>query len=315
MAKVPVKIFSGRATRDLANRIAAAYGKPLGEVIVTPFADGEFQVSFEETIRGTDLFIVQSTTAPFDNLMELLLLTDAAKRASASRIVAIIPYYGLARQDRKDKPRVAIGAKLVADLLSKAGVDRIITMDLHSDQIQGFFDVPVDHLYGSTIFVPYLKSLELDNLVIASPDVGGAKRANSYAKFLNSGLAICHKQRTKPNEVSSMTIIGDVKDKNVVIVDDIIDTAGSITKAAGLIMDNGAKSVRAICTHPVFSGPAIERIENSAFEEVFVLDTIEVKRPSDKIKVLRCAELIADVIHRVNKGKSISGHFDFSTIG
>ncbi len=315
MAKSSVKIFSGRSSNYLAKKIAYSYGKDLGEVIVTQFSDGEFQVSFEETIRGNDIFIIQSTMAPFDNLMELLLMVDAAKRASAKRIIAVIPYYGMARQDRKDKPRVAIGAKLIANLLSTAGIDRIITMDLHADQIQGFFDVPVDHLYASTVFVPYLKKLNLENLVIASPDTGGAKRANAYAKFLNCGLVLCYKQRSRANQVDSMTIIGDVNGKDVVLVDDIIDTGGTITKAAEIMKEGGARSVRALCTHPVFSGPAIERINNSAFEEVLTTDTLPLKEQSDKITILSTADLFADVITRVNKNKSISSHFSFSTIG
>lgn len=315
MPKSAVKIFSGRATRYLAEKIAYSYGKDLGEVNVTQFADGEFAVSFEETMRGNDIFLIQSTMAPFDNLMELLLMVDAAKRASAKRIIAILPYYGMARQDRKDKPRVAIGAKLIADILSKAGIDRIITMDLHADQIQGFFDVPVDHLYASTIFVPYLKSLDLENIIIASPDAGGAKRANAYAKFLNCGLVLCYKQRLRANEVAEMTIIGDVTDKDVVLIDDIIDTGGTITKAAQIMIENGARSVRAVCTHPVFSGPAIDRINNSAFKEVIVADTLPVKAKSAKVTVLSTADLFADVITRVHKNKSISTHFGFTTIG
>lgn len=273
----------------------------------------EFQASFEQTVRGNDIFLVQSTFAPVDNLFELLMMIDAAKRASAKRIVAIIPYYGYARQDRKDKPRVAIGAKLVADLLSAAGVGRIITMDLHSDQIQGFFNVPVDHLYASSIFVPHLLGMQLPQLTVASPDTGGAKRAAAYAKFLNCELVICFKQRTKANQVEKMTIIGDVEGKDIILVDDIIDTAGTICKAADLMLEKGANSVRALATHPVFSGNAIERIHKSNLLEVFVTDSLPVQE-TGKIKILSSAPLFADVIDRVHRYKSISSHFDFTTI-
>ncbi len=315
MAKPKVQIFSGRATRYLAEKIAASYGQELGEVNTTTFSDGEFQPSFEQTLRGNDVFIIQSTFAPADNLMELLLMIDAAKRASAKRIVAIIPYFGFARQDRKDKPRVSIGSKLVADLLTSAGVSRVITMDLHSDQIQGFFNVPVDHLYASSIFIPYLKQLNLPNLVIASPDTGGTKRAAAYAKFLNSELVLCYKQRSKANQVDTMTIIGDVTGKDVVLIDDIIDTAGTITKAADIMKENGANSVRCICTHPVFSGKAYERIENSALVEALVADTmpLDEKKKTDKIHVLSTCDIFSDVISRVHKYKSISSHFEFNT--
>jgi ribose-phosphate pyrophosphokinase len=264
--------------------------------------------------RGSELFIIQSTFSPVDNLFELLLLIDAAKRASAHHIYAVIPYFGFARQDRKSKPRVAIGAKLVANLLSAAGVDRVITMDLHSDQIQGFFDVPVDHLYASTIFVPYLSNLNLPNLIVASPDTGGTKRANAYAKFLNCDLVICYKQRVQPNKVGSMMLIGDVKGKDVVLLDDIIDTAGTISKAADLIMESGANSVRAMCTHPILSSNAIENIEKSSLIEVIVTDTIPLKQTSSKITVLSTADLFADVIHRNIRCESISTHFDINTI-
>lgn len=309
-----VNIFSGRASRYLAEKIALAYGKPLGRAIVQTFADGEFQPSFEETVRGNELFIVQSTFSPADNMLELLLLIDAAKRASAKSVVAVIPYFGFARQDRKDKPRVSIGAKLMTNLLKAAGVDRIITMDLHSDQIQGFVDIPVDHLYASTIFIPYLQNLNLNELAMASPDTGGTKRAATYAKFLNSDLVICFKQREKANVVEKMTIIGEVKGKNVVLVDDIIDTAGTITKAADMMMEAGAQSVRAVCTHALFSGNAIERIEKSALCQVIVTDTIPLKKESEKITVLTTANLFADVIARVHNFESISDHFKFSTI-
>jgi len=299
-------IFSGRATLYLAEKIAKSYGSPLGNVVVTDYSDGEFQPSFEENIRGRDIFIVQSTFPPAENLLELLMLIDAARRASAKRIVAVIPYFGFARQDRKDKPRVSIASKLVANLLTAAGVQRIITIDLHADQIQGFFDVPVDHVFASSIFVPYLKSMNLDNLMMASPDTGGTRRAAAYAKFLNTGFVICYKQRSKPNQIGQMELVGDVEGKDVVLIDDIIDTGGSITKAGNLIMDRGARSVRAFCTHPVFSGEAYDRIQNSKFEEVIVTDTIPIKPGYDKIKVLSTADLFAEVINRALKTKSIS---------
>lgn len=309
-----VNIFSGSASRYLAQKIAQEYGKELGNEIVAKFSDGEFQPSFEETIRGSDVFIIQSTFAPSDNLMELLLMIDAAKRASSKQVVAVIPYFGFARQDRKDKPRVPIGAKLIANLLTAAGVDRVITMDLHADQIQGFFDVPVDHMYASSIFVPYIKSLNLPNLVMASPDTGGTRRAGAYAKFLNCEMVICYKQRSKPNEVERMVLIGDVKGKDVVLVDDIIDTGGTITKAAKMMIDHGASSVRGFCTHPILSGKAYERIEKSCFDELVITDTIPLKKESNKIKVLTTARLFADVIKRVNNHESISTHFEFTTI-
>ena len=309
-----VKIFSGSASRDLAEKIAQSYGKPLGKELVQHFADGEFQTSYEETLRGNDVFIIQSTIPPSDNLMELLLMIDAAKRASARQVTAVIPYFGFARQDRKDKPRVSIGAKLIANLLTAAGLDRLITMDLHADQIQGFFDVPVDHMYASAIFVPYIKQLNLPNLVMASPDTGGTRRAGAYAKFLNSELVICYKQREKANEVERITLIGDVKGKDVVLVDDIIDTAGSITKAAKMIMDKGANSVRAAATHAVFSEKAYSRIKNSVFDEIIVSDTIPMKKECPKVTVLTASKLFADVIQRVHNYASISSYFEFSTI-
>lgn len=312
MAKTKVNIFAGRATRYLAEKIAEAYGQDLGKVTITSFADGEFQPSFEETVRGNDLFLIQSTFAPVDNLFELLLMIDAAKRASAKRIIAVIPYFGFARQDRKDKPRVSIGAKLVTDLLTAAGVNRIVTMDLHSDQIQGFFNLPVDHLYASSIFIPHLKKLSLPNLTIASPDTGGTKRAAAYAKFLNTDLVICFKQRSKANQVDKMTIIGDVEGKDIILIDDIIDTGGTMCKAADLMMERGATSVRALCTHPVFSGSAFERIHKSSITELFVTDTIP-RQETDKIKVLSTAGIFADVIGRIHKYKSISSHFEFTT--
>lgn len=309
-----VNIVSGRATRYLAEKIAASFGKNLGEVSFSLFSDGEFQPSYEETIRGNEIFIIQSTFAPADNLFELLLLIDAAKRASAKNIVAVMPYFGYARQDRKDKPRVSIGAKLVANLLSAAGVNRIVTMDLHADQIQGFFDVPVDHLYGSSMFIPYLNGLNLPNLTMSSPDTGGTRRAAAYAKFLKSDLVICFKQRAKANVIEKMTLIGEVEGKDIVLVDDIIDTAGTITKAADLMMERGASSVRAVCTHAILSGNAFDKIEKSRLTELIVSDTIPLKRESSKITVLTSSKLFADVIGRVHNYESISTHFKFSTI-
>lgn len=308
---IVVNIFSGRATRYLAEKIAASYGKKLGDVLVMDFSDGEFQPSFEENIRGNDLFIVQSTFAPTDNLFELLLMIDAAKRASARHIIAVIPYFGFARQDRKDKPRVSIAAKLVANLLTAAGVQRIITIDLHADQIQGFFDVPVDHLYSSSIFIPYIKQLNLPNLTMASPDTGGTRRAAAYAKILNTSFVICYKQRLKANQIDTMALIGDVTGKDVILVDDIIDTGGTICKAAQLMIDNGANSVRGFCTHPLLSGNAVEKIEKSAFTEVVVTDTIPLKVNSPKIRVLSTADLLADVINKVHNYESISTLFKF----
>jgi ribose-phosphate pyrophosphokinase len=306
---VGIKIFSGRASKHLAEKIANCFGVSLGDVNVVEFSDGEFQPSYEETVRGQDVFIVQSTMPPSDNLFELLLMVDAARRASARKIIAVIPYFGFARQDRKDKPRVAIGAKLVANMLMAAGVDRVMTMDLHADQIQGFFEVPVDHLYASTIFFPEMEKLNTGNLVMAAPDAGGAKRANSYAKKLNTGLAICHKQRKKANEVAEMTVIGDVEGKDVVLIDDMCDTAGTLTKAADLFIEKGAKSVRAFCTHAVLSGPAYQRIEKSKLTELIVTDTISLKQQSDKIRVITISELFADVIKRLVNNQSISSHF------
>ena len=311
MADSTVSIFSGRQSRYLAEKIAESYGTGLGKSIVTEFSDGEFQTSYEENIRGKDVFVVQSTFPNADNLLELLMMIDAAKRASARKIVAVIPYFGYARQDRKDKPRVAIGSKLIANLLTSAGVTRLITLDLHADQIQGFFDVPVDNLYASSIFYPYLSKLKLPNLIMASPDTGGTRRAASYAKALGCGFVICYKQRAKPNVIEQMELIGDVEGKDVVLVDDIIDTAGTITKAADLIKSKGAKSVRAFCTHPLFSGNAYERINKSVFDEVVVTDTIPLKQNSDKIKVLSTAELMAEVINRVQNYESISSLFKY----
>lgn len=309
---IGVKIFAGRASKELAEKIAISYGVRLGDVNVMDFSDGEFQPSFEETVRGQDVFIVQSTMPPSDNLFELLLMVDAARRASARKIIAVIPYFGFARQDRKDKPRVAIGAKLVANMLVAAGIDRIMTMDLHADQIQGFFEVPVDHLFGSTIFYPELDKLNNGNLIMAAPDAGGAKRANSYAKRLDTGLAICHKHRKKANEIAEMTVIGDVAGKDVILIDDMCDTAGTLTKAADLFMENGAKSVRAFCTHAVLSGPAYERITQSAIQEIVVTDTIPLRKPHEKIRVISVADLFSDVIRRLVNNQSISSHFIIS---
>lgn len=307
--KAPIKIFPGTASRYLAKKISLSSGRNIGEIKTLRFSDGEFVTSFEETVRGTHVFLIQSTFPPAENLMELLMMIDAAKRASAYKIVAVIPYFGFARQDRKDKPRISIGAKLIADLLTTAGVDRIITMDLHADQIQGFFNIPVDHLYASYLFLPFIKKQKLDNLVIASPDVGGSKRANTYAKYLVTPMVICHKQRTKPNEIGEMRIIGDVKGKNVVIVDDMVDTAGTLTTAANMMIDQGAISVRAFTTHAVLSGPAYERIDSSKLTEVYVTDSIPLLKSSPKIKVLSIAGLLADTIEKVYNYQSISTQF------
>ncbi|MBP5507996.1 MAG: ribose-phosphate pyrophosphokinase [Prevotella sp.] len=302
-------VFSGTNSRYLAEKICKSLGCPLGKLQVTHFSDGEFSVSYEESIRGRDVFLVQSTFPNSDNFMELLLMIDAAKRASARNINAVMPYFGWARQDRKDKPRVSIGAKLVADILSVAGVDRVITMDLHADQIQGFFDVPVDHLYASGMLLPYLQSLHLDNMVIASPDVGGSKRANTYAKYLGCPLVLCNKTRLRANVVESMQIIGDVKDKNVVIVDDIVDTAGTITKAADLMKAEGAKSVRACASHCVMSGPASENVQNSALEEIVFTDSIPYANRCPKVKQITVADMFAETIRRVINNQSISSQY------
>lgn len=307
-----IKFFSGRNSEYLAREIVRNYGTTLGKSYVTDFSDGEFQPCLDESVRGATVFIIQSTFPPADNLFELLLMIDAAHRASAYKVVAVMPYFGWARQDRKDKPRVSIGAKMVANLLSAAGVDRIMTMDLHADQIQGFFDVPVDHLYASSIFVPYLKSLNIENIAIAAPDMGGAKRANAYARFLDASLIICHKTREKANQVGALTAIGDVEGKNVVILDDMVDTAGTLTAAANMMISKGALSVRALATHPVLSGPAYERIAESAITELVVTDTIplsEKGKKMDKIKVLSVGELFADVINKVYNYESISEKF------
>lgn len=304
-----VKIFTGENSEYIASNIAKSLGLELGKKTFLRFSDGEFTTAYDETIRGNHVFIVQSTFPPSDNLMELLMMIDAAKRASAYKVIAVIPYFGFARQDRKDRPRVAIGAKLIANLLHAAGVDRVMTMDLHADQIQGFFDVPVDHLYGSTVLAPYIRSLKLENLAIASPDIGGSKRANSWAKHFDSGLIICHKTRERPNEVAEMKVIGDVSGKNVVLVDDMIDTAGTICKAADMLKERGALSVRAVATHAVLSGPAYERIENSSLEEVIVTDSIPLKKECSKIHVISVADMFAETIKDVYEHKSISDHF------
>ncbi|MEA3450612.1 MAG: ribose-phosphate pyrophosphokinase [Bacteroidota bacterium] len=304
-----MKIFSGRNSEYFSKKIAKKLGLELGKVNFTDFSDGETRVSFDESVRGAYVFLVQSTFSPISNLFELLLMIDAAFRASAYKIVAVIPYYGYGRQDRKDKPRVAIGAKLIANMLSAAGVARVMTMDLHADQIQGFFNVPVDHLFASSIFEPYIKKLNIENLAIASPDMGGTKRANVYANHFHCPLVVCHKSRTKPNEVAEMRIIGDVKDKNVIIMDDIVDTAGTLAKAVELMLDNGAKSVRAAITHPVLSGKAYQNLENSGITELIVTDSIPLKQKSDLITVLSASDLFANIIQKVYTYKSISSSF------
>jgi len=303
------KIFACKQSQELAKDIAKSFGIPLGNVITSTYSDGEFQPSFEESVRGSRVFIIGSTFPNSDHLMEMLLMIDTAKRASARHITAVIPYFGWARQDRKDKPRVPIAAKLVAKMLETAGATRIITMDLHADQIQGFFEKPVDHLFASTIFLPYLKSLNLENLTIASPDMGGSKRAYAYSKALSSDVVICYKQRAKANVIEHMELIGEVTGKNVVLVDDMVDTAGTLTKAADIMMERGALSVRAICTHPILSGKAYQRIEESKLEELIVTDSIPLRQSSSKIRVLSCADLFADVMVRVHENESISSKF------
>lgn len=304
-----VKIFSGQATTYLADKIAQAYGESLGEVKYQMFSDGEMSPFIAESVRGHEVFIVQSTFPPADNFMELLLMIDAAKRASAESINVIIPYFGYARQDRKDKPRVAIAAKMIANLLSAAGATRIMACDLHADQIQGFFDIPVDHLDGAYIFIPYLKSLGLANIMFASPDVGGIKRARYFAKHFNADLAVCDKYRKEANKIESMRLIGEVDGKDVILVDDLVDTAGTICKAATLLKENGAKSVRAVCTHPVLSGNAYETISNSQLEEIVVTDTIPLKESISKIKVLTVSNLFAKAIRKIHDRESISSLF------
>jgi len=303
------KLFACRQSMDLAEKIAKEYNTTLGNVITTYFSDGEFQPAFEESVRGRRVFIIGSTFPNSDNLMEMLLMLDAAKRASARHITAVMPYFGWARQDRKDKPRVAIGAKLVANLLQVAGATRIMTMDLHADQIQGFFEKPVDHLFASSIFLPYIKNLHLENLTIASPDMGGSKRAYAYSNHLLSDVVICYKKRKKANVIAHMELIGEVEGRNVILVDDMIDTGGTLAHAANLMMERGAKSVRAVCTHALLSGNAYEKIENSALTELIVSDTIPLKKDISKIKVVSCAPLFADVMHKVQDNTSISGQF------
>jgi len=303
------KIFACTQSTILGKKIAAAYGTTLGNVHFSRYSDGEFQPSFEESIRGTRIFIIGSTNPSSENLMEMLLMLDAAKRASARHITAVMPYFGWARQDRKDKPRVPIAAKLIAKMLETAGATRIITMDLHADQIQGFFEKPVDHLFGSTLFLPYLRELNIADLTIASPDMGGSKRAYAYSKALESDVVICYKQRAKANIISHMELIGDVTNKNVVLVDDMVDTAGTLTKAADLMMERGALSVRAITTHGLLSGNADEKIENSQLKELIITDSIPIEVKSNKVKVLSCAELFADVMRRVHHNTSISSKF------
>jgi len=303
------KIFACTQSKDLGEAIAKSYGADLGKVITSRYSDGEFQPSYEESIRGARIFVIGSTHPGAENLMEMLLMLDAAKRASARHITAVMPYFGWARQDRKDKPRVPIASKLVAKMLEAAGATRIITMDLHADQIQGFFEKPVDHLYGSTLFLPYVESLKLENLTIASPDMGGSKRAYAYSKGLGSDVVICYKQRSKANQISHMELIGEVENKNVVLVDDMVDTAGTLTRAADLMIERGALSVRAITTHGLLSGNAIEKIEKSKLEQLIITDSIPVRANSEKLKVLSCADLFADVMHRVHHNTSIASKF------
>jgi ribose-phosphate pyrophosphokinase len=304
-----VKIFSGSQSTYLAEKIAHHYGKNLGGYTLRKFSDGELSPSYEESVRGCDVFLIQSTNPPADNLMELLLMVDAARRASAHYVTVVIPYFGYARQDRKDKPRVAIAAKLVANMLAAAGADRLMTIDLHAGQIQGFFDFPVDHLEGTSVFVPYIQSLNLDNLLVASPDVGGAARARTFAKHFNADIVLCDKHRKRANEIASMQVIGDVEGANVVLVDDLIDTGGTLCKAAEIIMEKGAKSVRAICTHPVMSGKAHDNITNSMLEELVVSDTMPLRQLSPKVKVLTVADLFAKAIGRIRDHESISSLF------
>ena len=309
--KAPMKIFSCRASQHLAQKIVAELGVELGKSSVTEFSDGEFQPCFDESVRGDMVFIIQSTNPPAENLFELLLMIDAAKRASAYKVIAVIPYYGFARQDRKDRPRVSIGSKLSADLLGTAGVDRIITMDLHADQIQGFFNVPVDHLFGSAIFAPYIENLKLENLTVSAPDMGGSKRANAYSRHLQSEMVLCYKLRKKPNVVEEMSVIGDVEERNVVIIDDMVDTAGTLVLAAQIMKEKGAKSIRAFATHPILSGNAVERIDQSPITELVVTDSVPFVNKSSKIKILSVAEIFAKVIQAVNLNQSISTSFVF----
>ena len=304
-----VKIFSGTQSQYLANQIASKFGEPLGNINIQKFSDGEIGVEYLESIRGQFVFLVQSTFAPTDNLMELLLMIDAAKRASAYKVIAVIPYYGYARQDRKDKPRVAIGSKLVANMLTAAGADRVITMDLHAPQIQGYFDIPVDHLDSSAIFIPYIEDLNLENLTFAAPDVGSANRIREIASYFEVEMVICDKHRKRANEITSMVVIGDVTDRDIILIDDICDTGGTLAKSAGLLREKGARSVRAFCTHPVLSGNAYENIENSALEELVICDTIPIKQMIDKLKVVSVAGLFAVAIRNAYENKSINSLF------
>lgn len=309
-----VKIFSGTGSQHLAEKIARKFGAPLGKINIQKFSDGEFQPIFLESIRGDYVFLIQSTFAPTDNLMELLLMIDAAKRASAYKIVAVLPYYGFSRQDRKDKPRVAIGSKLVATLLEAAGADRVITMDLHAPQIQAFFEIPVDHLDSSAIFIPYIEQLKLENLTFAAPDVGSTNRVREIASYFNAEMVICDKHRKRANEIASMVVIGEVKDRDIVLIDDICDTGGTLAKAAGLLKEKGARSVRALCTHPILSGKAYENIENSVLEELIVCDTIPLKKESSRIKALSVADLFAIAIRNAYENKSITSLFIHSQL-
>ncbi len=309
-----VKIFAGLGSKHLAQKIAQRFGAPLGKVNIQRFSDGEIQPVFLESIRGDYVFLVQSTFAPAENIMELLLMIDAAKRASAYKIIAVIPYYGYARQDRKDKPRVAIGSKLVASLLEAAGANRVITMDLHAPQIQAFFDIPVDHLDSSAIFIPYIQSLKIENLTFAAPDVGSTNRVREIASYFSADMVICDKHRKRANEIASMVVIGDVAGKDVILIDDICDTGGTLAKAAGLLKDKGAKSVRALCTHPILSGNAYENIENSVLEELVVCDTIPLLKESPKIHVLSVADLFAIAIRNAYENKSITSLFIHSQL-
>jgi ribose-phosphate pyrophosphokinase len=307
--RAPIKFFAGRSSKPLAEKIAHSFGSELGKTSILKFSDGELQPAYEESVRGATVFIIQSTPPPAENLMELLLMIDAAKRASAYKVVAVIPYFGYGRQDRKDRPRASIGGKLVANILLSAGVDRVMTMDLHADQLQGFFDIPVDHLYASTIFVPYIKTLNLENMAIAAPDMGGTKRANAYARFLDTQMIICYKTRKKPNVVEEIRAIGDIEGKNVFIVDDMIDTAGTVCLASEMMKNEGANSVRVVASHPVLSGSAYEKIEQSDIDEVIVSDSIPLNGQCSKIKVLSIADLFAEVINKVYNYQSISSHF------
>src|SRR6201746_482812 len=314
MSSYNAKIFSGTGSQYLSEAIAKKFGEPLGKVNIQRFSDGEIGVEFQESIRGQFVFLVQSTFAPTDNMMELLLMIDAAKRASAYKVIAVIPYFGYARQDRKDKPRVAIGSKLVANMLTAAGTDRVITMDLHAPQIQGYFDIPVDHLDSSAIFIPYIEELNLENLTFAAPDVGSANRIREIASYFNAEMVICDKHRKRANEIASMVVIGDVTDKDIILIDDICDTGGTLAKAAGLLKEKGARSVRAMCTHPVFSGNAYANIENSVLEEMIVCDTIPMRQQTPKIKVLSVAELFAVAIRNAHENRSITGLFIHSQL-